>query len=503
MSEKKSLYIYKNGTYYSVIDESEQITEITHSALKALRDSGELKPGQLYRITDYTCTTTQAESRSAGHVFDIIVLALDNSQLSEEAWAAHHSGDTYFADVKVEAWKLWYCLDNDSTRFEWADTVNGKGVVYRMIDEWNNEAPYDFKNIQFKRYKITACQKSPDLIGFYLGIEDGRDYTIDSADFIWCYTFNWINESDESEDCSVVGQRLSNDEGQYSGVYNNSIKECTAYMFYPDQPESFAIALNNIVIQSTYDYEPGCFYGVYGNKFGNDCCLNTFGDACVQNIFENECIKNTFGNDCHFNIFGHDCSINTFGHDCFNNQIGNNFGTNTFGNNCHSNTFGNNCQSNTFGSGCDSNTFGNDCASNTFEFGCHSNTFGNDCHSNTFGNNCQSNTFGNDCNYITFGNFCNYNTFGDGCSYIIFGTSSSSTINYCRYIIIDNGCSYIGLSSDDESATSSNYLQNVYIHSGVVGASSANRRAISVSDRNLLYSVDYYANNSQSIILND
>ena len=25
----------------------------------------------------------------------------------------------------------------------------GKGVIYRMIDEWNNDVPYDFKNIMY------------------------------------------------------------------------------------------------------------------------------------------------------------------------------------------------------------------------------------------------------------------------------------------------------------------------------------------------------------------
>jgi hypothetical protein len=38
-------------------------------------------------------------------------------------------------------------LDNDSSRFAWADTENGEGVIYYMKDEFNNECPYDFKNI--------------------------------------------------------------------------------------------------------------------------------------------------------------------------------------------------------------------------------------------------------------------------------------------------------------------------------------------------------------------
>ena len=58
---------------------------ITYAALKALRDGGTLKPGQYYRITDYVTTTAQAETQSAGHVFDIIVRADSASVLNENA----------------------------------------------------------------------------------------------------------------------------------------------------------------------------------------------------------------------------------------------------------------------------------------------------------------------------------------------------------------------------------------------------------------------------------
>ena len=60
-------------------------------------------------------------------------------------------------------WKLKYCLDNDTSRFAWAlneqaitnlesvQAISGKGVIYWMRDEFDNECPYDFKNIQFPR----------------------------------------------------------------------------------------------------------------------------------------------------------------------------------------------------------------------------------------------------------------------------------------------------------------------------------------------------------------
>lgn len=120
---------------------------ITYSEIVALRDADKLISGQWYRITDYVATTIQANTRSANHPFDVLVQAIDGSRLKEDAYAALHEGDTYFANSKLEAWKLRYCLDNDTERFAWADTENGKGVIYRMIDEFDNDVCYDFKGI--------------------------------------------------------------------------------------------------------------------------------------------------------------------------------------------------------------------------------------------------------------------------------------------------------------------------------------------------------------------
>lgn len=282
------------------------MTETTWQELKDKRDNRQLIPGSLYRITDYNCTTTQENTQSAGHQFDIVLLALSEGKLAEEGWAMMHDNDVYSihcsdgVDIKVyiniiyqeedeeaivnmvltdshlgtpmiipyesvssivdettktinlpievtstqllaemkeelpynyfqnsnlSAWKVWYCLDNDKNRFAWADDrvetvqayitttgsetmyhrnaerdrdgcfawygrggftyyttsetpsvgddiyyVNGsklvlsgesvasytpeeildyygRGVIYRLIDEWDNDVPYDFKNI--------------------------------------------------------------------------------------------------------------------------------------------------------------------------------------------------------------------------------------------------------------------------------------------------------------------------------------------------------------------
>ena len=431
---------------------------VTYNELKTLRDNSQLIPGQQYRITDYVTTTSQADTQSTGHPFDVIVTADNENTLNEEARACIHEGDTYFSDAgaKLEAWKIWYCLDNDKARFPWSvaktkksisvnvedmtmvaeyagtyeyegtmfhrwdffmsgekgsfltvsenpqfgDTTSfygiieqdmlfpyplpivsvsepseneGFGVIYRMIDEQNNDVPYDFKNIQFVR-KVALGK---------LDLENGTD------EFV--FTFNFFDES--------VGR--SADLSLNPLCCNNNIKQCAA-------------GLNNIVFLTE----------------------NT------------ECYSNTFGLTC-FNItFGDGCSSNTLGDYCTNN---------TFGDDCHSNTFGDNCYSNIFGGSCYYNIFGGSC---------YRNTFGDDCHSNTLGDYCSNNTFGNYCSYNSFGKGCNSNSFRSSASL------EASLKNYCSRNYFDYDCSYNIIWNSDTTGTFNN-LQNINICISASGTSSS------------------------------
>ena len=141
-----------DGTVKTYCEEDIQSvqTSIAYSDLVTLRDNAKLIPGIQYRITDYVTTTTTTNTMSAGHQFDVIVTAVSDNTLNEDAKAALHDGDTYFANCDIDSWELKYCIDNNTNRFEWADTTNGKGVIYYMKDNGGNECQYDFKNIMFK-----------------------------------------------------------------------------------------------------------------------------------------------------------------------------------------------------------------------------------------------------------------------------------------------------------------------------------------------------------------
>lgn len=308
----EDLDLIRNGAYKG--DTALQpISLITYSNLVSLRDSNRLIPGMQYRITDYACTTTQENTQSAGHPFDIIVIADSENTLNEEARAVQHEGDTYFADSNLSAWKIWYCIDNDTFRFAWADSTNGKGVIYRMIDEWNNDVPYDFKNIMYN-----------GSWGY------------------WAYTFNWINDDSDNtcEDLSVSQYAHINDEGGYSHTYCNIIKQ---YGGDDSGNYGYPYQLNACVFLHKKSHDGGWFYGCNSNTFGDGCYNNTFSDGCYNNTFGNNCSANTFGGSCNSNTFGSSCSANTFGESCNSNIFGHNCSFNIFGNNCDNNTFGNNC----------------------------------------------------------------------------------------------------------------------------------------------------------------
>ena len=456
-NSKEEIAEFKDDKYYQkqLSEKVDKTLPLTYSELVSLRDNSQLIPGQQYRITDYQCTTSQSGTQSAGHVFDIIVRADSENKLNEEAFAIQHEGDEYFANSDLNAWQIWYCLDNDTTQFKWADKTNGKGVIYRMIDEFDNDCPYDFKNIQFYRQWNEAKQLWSTTSNGAVGVP--------------CYTFSSKGDSSATEftDTTLMLDRQ---------VYGNTIKAC---------------ALSNQVLNNNCFFGDGC----YGNTFGNDCNYNTFGSSCLGNTFESSCSYNTFGSSClgntfesscSYNTFGNDCNHNTFGSSCWNNTFGNDCNYNSFVSNCNYNTFGSSCWNNTFGSNCDSNTFYGNCLKNSFGISCQGNSFGSSCRNNTFYGNCWNNTFessclgntvGSSCDDNFFGENCNYNTFGSNCKGNSLGIScqgnslgnncqNNSFGENCNYNTFGNVCYYIKFASDKSASTKYNYYRNNHFGDG-------------------------------------
>jgi hypothetical protein len=260
---------------------------VTYSQLVTKIDNSQLVKGKMYRITDYNTVVKLTNVSSAGHAFDLVVTAISTNKLSHRASALLHDGDTYFSNggAYLEKWQVWYDVDNNRDKYAWVNTTTGKGVIYRLIDEYGNDCPYDFKNILFTKENVYTNVYTFNK--FAEGDTDNSDLSLSSP---YCYN-------------NIIGPKIT-------------VRKAT---------------LNNIVFLNTSN-SSYCF----NNTFGNDCANNTFGNACYGN---------TFGVTFNDNVTGSGFVYNSVGNYCANNVFQTNFRYGTLGNSCSNNNFYSNMNS--------------------------------------------------------------------------------------------------------------------------------------------------------------
>lgn len=178
------------------------LVETTYEQLKELVDASGLIPGNRYRITDFVSIFNSAV-KSANHPFDLIVTAYSTNKFYPKAQAMLHEGDDYFANSDLSKWEIWYDFNNDTSKYAFANNSTGKGFIYRMIDENNNDVNYDFKNLL-----VTV---TPNWFQSAFESNEGEAYF---------YTFSYAEGSTPSDlrNSSDFSVRSS------SGCYNNYIR---------------------------------------------------------------------------------------------------------------------------------------------------------------------------------------------------------------------------------------------------------------------------------------
>lgn len=408
------------GKLQAQINASKILINITYDDLVTLKTNEELYEGAFYRITDYVTTTNGASpnnnepSRSAEHQFDIIIQALGTSNLADKGTCALHENDTYFANNNLGAWTVYYDIENDTTKYAWADTTNGKGVIYRLIDEFGNDLPYDFKNIQF--YRDSANYTS---IASYLTASDGYYYTFSK------------NTSGTITDKSLDALTHDNIIGQYIDANNTMLLLNTTFV----HTSTTVTDTNNIGSNS------------YNNTFVGSCYGNTIGMMCHDNIVDNNFIYNNISHVFRSNTVGTDCKSNKIGNYCYENIISINFYYNQLGDYFYGNTI-----SKTFGYNTIGHSFYNNNCQNTAgtNYGVYRCTIGNVVYNNTIsdsflrctlGNNILSMTIGSNVICSDIGSFVAYSTIGNGCNSLILEPNS-------RYFDIPANTNYLTLGSN-------------------------------------------------------
>lgn len=224
--------------------------EVTYSQLRTKIDNEQLAEGKKYRITDYVTLLDSGDNpsvsssykyKSAQHPFDLVVTATSASTLDCRAQAVLHDDDTYFDAEKLSKLKIWYSVIG--TDVEYAHPYNGKGCIYRMVDEFGNDCPYDFHNVMFKR-KVNN------------GVYDEQSGTL-----TWLYTF----DSGFGADVSFNAQ-----------FGNNVIKP----YIVDDEGGNMHKLMDGTVFLGG---------GWYNNTIGFRCIEVTISDTCSSNIIGNDC----------------------------------------------------------------------------------------------------------------------------------------------------------------------------------------------------------------------
>jgi len=528
--------------------------EVTWSELKTLRDGGLLTAGQWYRITDYEATVLsvlEPNARSAGHAFDILVRADSTTQLNEDAYAIHHSGDTYFDNSNLAAWKLKYTLDNvkwsqrpvtvvtandDHYSFIETGTIEIDGTTYilwtgnnNFCDDWDRHAISEdseegttmyvyYDDGEFSDESVGEIESKSTITGSGKGTitwmkdEFGNELSYDFKNIQFKRFYTTDAKGREGIDSCYMVADPNNPAKDLSADDTDDF--IWAYTFSSDREggtqtdTSLSGGITNNVIGSNNDSLPNnVFYGtsIYSNTFGDYCYNNSIGNKCRNNTIGNNCYSNSIGNYFQRNTIGESFYQNSIGNNVYNNTIGNEFNNNSIGNNCYQNSIGNYFRYNTIGEWFYQNTIGNDCYDNSIGESFYQNSIGNYFNNNSIGNGFDSNSIGNSFQDNSIGNYFQYNTIGNSFGSNTIGNefNNNSIGNGCNnikiqkdyvyFIVIENGNQYINITST-KTTSSSQVLRNFTVAQGVNNSNST--KTISHNTTNDTFKTIYQNANS-------
>ena len=276
-------------------NECENLKEVTYEELSTLMQNNELIPGSLYRMTDYQTVTDSTNDQVSvdWHKFDLILRALSSNTISRNCSAISE----YYP--KASEWNIVYSMDN---------SIQGsKGIILSMTDENGNYAPYDFKSIKIKKYKISSLGTDIDsnenswMIGLYIGEQSTGMYNIQKDNFRYIYTFSTDTYEDASSTCK--NNRIDT---LGSIIFAGSNNQC-----YGQNNIIFKNGNNNIVKGSNNFIGEQC----YNNKIDVNTSKNIIYGMSSGNIINSESTK------C---VLYDSTKNNSIGNACVNIKIGSN-----------------------------------------------------------------------------------------------------------------------------------------------------------------------------------
>lgn len=492
-----------NGSSAATLNIIDQ-QNVTYSKLVTLRNNKKLVSGRKYRITDYETKTNQSGTNSAGHPFDIIVEALNENTLSENAKACiglydfgnkHSDGDLFNFNIPLTGTNGWTTVTENNIPTKIKENL----PVHRNGQNTANDVrcQQGTRTLQAGILKVTFTWNSGGAALHPVGVEVISNNSVIASDYHAgvagsptntknnIYVLNIPNNvsnaiikfyiecnSEELNSlCSVKAENYDN-----ISYYQNSKISAWDIKYRLDNDTRFNWVNSNckgVIYYMKDEYNNEASYDFKNIKYDNyytfDYAINgvhydgsvKYGQYCYDNkvtVDLNETqqnlpkiyFKNTSSSSlCHSNVFSNNVWQITFGDSCYENIIGGGSESNTFGDSCCKNTLGRYCKNNRFDDTCIKNLLKDDCISNEFGLECSNNVLSCNCGFNIFDFNCKSNNLGYNCSNNLFSVSCSHNKLGDYCEDNEFGCKDvdnnfvfDSQTGVCQHNKLGNECTF-------------------------------------------------------------
>lgn len=306
------------------------VLSVNYETLCNLKETGKLITGKTYCLTDYYVGKETDVNYKECYLngdnetkFDILITAISPNTLSEHCKAITYDNKEY---------EIWYCLKDETERFDYPDIFE-RGIIYRMIDENNNDLPYDFKSILINsEYSIDGNDCSnikveQNIIDEKISMNfckfEGKCFNIKVGQH--CYSSRFANSSN-----IIFGNYCQENDLQNTNdiTFGNYCSENILYNVKQIKFESNCI-LNTILNSNNICFNFNCRNNWIGDQVGGisneDEIKPTYNisiDSDSNNIYiGNESYNINIGKQCSFILFG--CSSDQLYHGTHNVNVNN------------------------------------------------------------------------------------------------------------------------------------------------------------------------------------
>lgn len=512
---------------------AENMIETTWANLVQLRDNAQLVRGAYYRITDYNFITTKLGIQSGNHQFDIVLLAISESMLSENGYACRHAGDHYFEREVTEGGIEWlYSLYVDDY---------GENYGTEPIDHADD---IHLADVFCDSGVMTHPDTGDDVPVLYK--TDSEEYTIDDPDYDDVYFYSGVYDFDGDEyDMWAKYERDPNtDDWIFKQQYAlTPIVVEDGELIVSPIPETKLVPVNMNAWELKYcldnDKElfdwaatdgKGVIYYLkdeFGNEAPYDFKNVMFQRKNITSVSNDILSYFTLGENSHIGLpdnYGITCGNDNYYYYTFDTpeNVGNDsslFGDSAYniikprifeGKRVINNIVLGFANNNNIGNGCYDLTIWGSVTDNNLEHGCWNLlivsmsqstmsyvrsstfyslgtvTFDNGCNQNignmltnfTLGESCRDNNLGKGSTNIRMGNNCSNNTFGNYCA----SDNLETGVINCKF---GNYCSYNNFGIAAQNITLPNYVRYCNFESSV------SKITITASGGNTLNYVQY------------